>query len=158
MLIKKRKYLKNKYIVFVGKLNESKGYDIYKDAILKILDEFEDWKAFSIGDENRKRPHINHKRHTEIGFLKHKKVLNFLNKSEIAVVPSRWEEPFGRTALESSSRACATIISNRGGLPETTDHCIILDKLSPQNLYLEIKRLILNKNLEKNYNNKVLKM
>ena len=51
-----------------------------------------------------------------------------------------------KNSSESSSRGCATIISNRGGLPETTDHCIILDKLSPQNLYLEIKKLILNKN------------
>jgi glycosyltransferase involved in cell wall biosynthesis len=140
---------KKKYIVFVGKLNESKGYDIYKDAIIKILDEFNEWEAFSIGDESRKRPHIEHKRHKEIGFLKHKEVLKFLNKSEIAVVPSRWEEPFGRTALESSSRACATIISNRGGLPETTDHCLILNKLTPQDLYLEIKKLIKNKNLRK---------
>ena len=56
----------------------------------------------------------------------YKDVLKFLSKSEIAVVPSRWEEPFGRTALESSSRACATIIFNRGGLPETSDHCLIL--------------------------------
>ncbi len=145
---KEKKLLKkNKNIIFVGKLNESKGYDIYRDAIIKILDEFKDWNAFSIGDESRKRPHINHKRHTEVGFLKHKKVLNFLNKSEIAVVPSRWEEPFGRTALESSSRACATIISNRGGLPETTDHCIILKKLSPNELYIEIKKLILNSKL-----------
>ena len=117
---------KNKQITFVGKLNQSKGYDIYKDAITKILNEFEEWEAYSIGDEKRDRPIINHKRHRELGFLKHKKVLQFLNKSEIAVVPSRWEEPFGRTALESSSRACATIISNRGGLPETTDHCLIL--------------------------------
>ena len=135
---------KNKNIIFVGKLNESKGYDIYRDAILKILDEFRNWKAFSIGDESRKRPHINHSRHTELGFLKHKKVLDFLNKSEIAVVPSRWEEPFGRTALESSSRACATIISNKGGLPETTDYCVILKKLSSNELYNEIKRLIIN--------------
>ena len=52
------------------KLNESKGYDIYRDAILKILDEFDDWKAFSIGDESRKRNTHHHKRHTEIGFLK----------------------------------------------------------------------------------------
>ena len=142
---KEKKLLKkNKNIIFVGKLNESKGYDIYRDAILKILDEFRNWKAFSIGDESRKRPHINHSRHTELGFLKHKKVLDFLNKSEIAVVPSRWEEPFGRTALESSSRACATIISNKGGLPETTDHCVILKKLSSNELYNEIKRLIIN--------------
>ena len=134
---------KEKKITFVGKLNESKGYDLYSDAIVKILNEFDDWKAYSIGDEKRKRPIINHSNHFELGFLKHKKVLHFLNKSEIAVVPSRWEEPFGRTALESSSRACATIISNRGGLPETTNHCIILKKLTSKELYFEIKDLII---------------
>ena len=140
---------KEKKITFVGKLNTSKGYDIYKDAITKILDEFKEWKAYSIGDEDRKRPYINHQNHQELGFLKHKEVLKFLNKSEIAVVPSRWEEPFGRTALESSSRACATIISNRGGLPETTDHCVILNKLNANELYKEIKKLIKNIKLRK---------
>ena len=145
----KKIFKKEKKITFVGKLNESKGYDIYKDAVTKILNEFNDWKAYSIGDESRARPIINHKNHIELGFLKHKKVLHFLNKSEIAVVPSRWEEPFGRTALESSSRACATIISNRGGLPETTDHCIILKKLTSNELYLNLKKLIKNQKFRK---------
>mgnify|MGYP006086725197 FL=1 len=149
----KKFHSKEKRITFVGKLNESKGYDIYKNAVLKILDEFNDWKAFSIGDESRNRPIINHKNHEELGFLKHKDVLNFLNKSEIAVVPSRWEEPFGRTALESSSRACATIISNRGGLPETTDHCIILKKLNSNELYLQLKNLIKNNKKRKTLQN-----
>ncbi len=145
----KKKEKKENRITFVGKLNTSKGYDIYKNAIIKILDEFNDWKAFSIGDEDRKRPIINHINHRELGFLKHKEVLNFLSKSEIAVVPSRWEEPFGRTALESSSRACATIISNRGGLPETTDHCIILKKLDSDELYKQIKLLIKDEKLRR---------
>ena len=145
----RKKFKKEKKISFVGKLNNSKGYDIYKDAVTKILNEFKDWKAYSIGDERRTRPIINHKNHIELGFLRHKKVLQFLNKSEIAVVPSRWEEPFGRTALESSSRACATIISNRGGLPETTDHCIILKRLTSNDLYLSLKNLIINRKLRK---------
>ena len=149
----KKKIKKENRITFVGKLNESKGYDIFKNAIIKILDEFDNWKAYSIGDEDRKRPVINHKNHKELGFLKHKEVLNFLNISEIAVVPSRWEEPFGRTALESSSRACATIISNRGGLPETTDHCVILKKLTSKDLYLEIKKLIIDSKLRKKIQN-----
>jgi glycosyltransferase involved in cell wall biosynthesis len=136
---------KNKYITFVGKLNHAKGYDIYKDAILKILDEFQDWKAFSIGDESRRQIYINHKQHKELGFMSHVKTLDFFNKSEIAVIPSRWEEPFGRTSLEASSVGCATIISGRGGLKETTDHAIILKKNNAQNLYYELKKLILNK-------------
>ena len=140
---------KNKSIVFIGKLNESKGYDIYKDAITKILNENKKWKAFSIGDESRKRPIIIHQNHKELGFLNHKKVLNFLRKCEIAVVPSRWDEPFGRTALESSSRACATIISNKGGLTETTDHKIIMKKLSKIDLYNSINLLINKPKLRK---------
>jgi glycosyltransferase involved in cell wall biosynthesis len=152
-----RIYKKNKKITFVGKLNESKGYDIYKDAVIKILDEFNDWRAYSIGDESRERPKISHINHKELGFLKHKKVLQFLNKSEIVVVPSRWEEPFGRTALESSSRACATIISNKGGLPETTDDCIILKKLDSTELYKELKKLITNQKLRRRIQIKAFK-
>ena len=145
---------KEKKIVFVGKLNPSKGYDIYRDAIIKILNEFKDWKAYSIGDESRNKPVINHNNHIELGYLSHKEVLSFLCKTEIAVVPSRWEEPFGRTALEASSRGCATIISNRGGLPETSDHCIVLKKLDYKNLYNEIKKLITTPSLRKNYQKK----
>ncbi len=145
----KKIFQKEKKITFVGKLNESKGYDIYKEAVTKILNEFKNWNAYSIGDESRSRPIISHSNHFELGFLKHKKVLDFLNSSEIAVVPSRWEEPFGRTALESSSRACATIISNRGGLPETTDHCVVLKKLTSNDLYLNLKKLIKNEKFRK---------
>ena len=146
-----RKY---KYITFVGRLNHSKGYDIFQKSIQKILDEFPDWKSLSIGDEDRRSIYINHKQHEELGFLTHKKTLNILSKTEIAVVPSRWDEPFGRTALEASSCGCATIISNKGGLTETSDHAIILKKLDENNLYKEIKKLILNvkkrKQIQKN--------
>ena len=86
--------------------------------------------------------------------MSHKEVLNFLCKTEIAVVPSRWEEPFGRTALEASSRGCATIISNRGGLPETSDHCIILKKLDYKNLYNDIKKLITSPTIRKDFQKK----
>ena len=141
----KKIHSKEKKIIFVGKLNVSKGYDIYRDAIIKILDEFNDWKACSIGDEDRERPVIKHKNHNEMGFLEHKNVLKNLNKSEIAVVPSRWEEPFGRTALESSSRGCATIISDRGGLPETTDDAFILKKINKTEIIKNLEKLINNK-------------
>jgi len=135
---------KEKIISFVGRLNYSKGYDIFEKSIVKILDEFPEWNALSIGDEDRRSIYINHKQHKEMGFLNHKHTLDKLGKSEIAVVPSRWEEPFGRTGLEASSRGCATIISNRGGLVETTDHAIILKKLDELSLYKEIKKLIKN--------------
>ena len=147
---KQPKIKKEKLITYVGKLNHSKGYDIYSDAVVKILDEFSEWKALSIGDEERRSIYLNHKNHKELGFLSHKKTMAMFNKSEIAVVPSRWEEPFGRTALEACSRGCATIISNRGGLTETTDHAVVLDKLNHVDLYKNLKELIKNKKFRKN--------
>ena len=139
---KQKPSIKKKNIIFVGRLNHSKGYDLFKEAIIKILDEFPEWWAYSVGDEERRSIYISHSRHKELGFINHKDTLKLLNKSEIAVVPSRWDEPFGRTALESSSRGCATIISNRGGLTETTDYALILKRLDTKNIYQEIKMLI----------------
>ena len=146
---KQPKIKKEKLITYVGKLNHSKGYDIYSDAVVKILDEFSEWKALSIGDEERRSIYLNHKNHKELGFLSHKKTMAMFNKSEIAVVPSRWEEPFGRTALEASSRGCATIISNRGGLTETTDHAVVLNKIDQVDLYKNLKKLINEKKFRK---------
>ena len=133
---------KKKNIIFVGRLNHSKGYDLFKEAIVKILDEFPLWKSYSIGDEDRRTIYISHPRHKELGFINHKNTLRVLNESEIAVVPSKWDEPFGRTALEASSRGCATILSNKGGLTETTDNAIVLKKLDARSLQKEIRKLI----------------
>jgi glycosyltransferase involved in cell wall biosynthesis len=141
VLIKFQPIKKDKIITFVGRLNHSKGYDIFSKAIIKILDEFPQWKALSIGDEDRRSIYINHPKHKELGFLNHRKTLNIYNKSEIAVVPSRWQEPFGRTALEASSCGCATIISNRGGLIETTNHAIVLKKIDELDLYKNLKKI-----------------
>ena len=136
---------KNKWITFVGKLNRAKGYDLFGKAVIKILKKYKNWKAIVIGDEPRLNLHFKHKRLDNLGFLSHDKVLNILKKTSIAVACSRWDEPLGRTSLEASSRGCATIISNKGGLPETVTHGIILKELTVNSVYGEIKKLIEDK-------------
>ena len=56
---------------------------------------------------------------------------------------------FGRTSLEACSMGCATIITNKGGLVETTENPIILKELNSNELYKIIKKLILNNNFRK---------
>ena len=126
-LILKRK---KKLIIFVGKLNSAKGYDLFGKAIIKIFNKYPDWKSIVFGDEHREKIFFKHKNLKLAGFVNHNKVLKNFNISSIAVVCSRWQEPFGRTSLEASSRGCAVIISNRGGLPETVTNGIILRKLN----------------------------
>ena len=149
---------KKKIISFIGKLNTAKGFDIFGKTILKILDKHKDWKAYVIGDEPREKLFYEHKNLKNLGFKKNDFILNFLKKVSISVVCSRWDEPFGRTSLEAASRGSALIISNRGGLPETSKSAIILKSLDEKNLYNEISKLILNKkrlvaNQKANYKN-----
>ena len=136
---------KEKLITFVGKLNLAKGYDLFGSAIVKILDKHKDWKANVIGDEPREKLLFKHKNLNLLGFQNHKKVLNIFKKTSIAVACSRWNEPFGRTSLEASSRGCAVIISDRGGLPETITNGIIIRDLNVKNVFREIDELIKNK-------------
>ena len=140
---------KLKLITFVGKLNSAKGYDLFGKAIIKILNVHKDWKSIVIGDEPREDLNFKHKNLKIMGFQSHKKVLEIFKKTSIAVACSRWEEPFGRTSLEASSRGCAVIISNRGGLPETITNGVIIRDLNIKNLYKAIEDLIINKKKRK---------
>ena len=140
-LIKK----KQKWVTFVGKLNKAKGYDIFAKTIVEILNKNKNWKAKIVGDEKREIINIKHKNANLLGFQKHDKVLDLFKKSSIAVVCSRWEEPFGRTSLEAAANGCAVIISNRGGLPETVTNAIILNELNQKELKKNISSLIEDK-------------
>ena len=149
---------KKKIITFVGKLNSAKGFDIFGKTIIRILDEFKDWKAYVIGDEPREKMFFHHRNLINLGFKNNEFILNFLKKVSISIVCSRWEEPFGRTSLEASSRGSAVIISNRGGLPETAKSAVLLKSLDVNHLYIEISKLIKDKkkliNIQKsNYKN-----
>ncbi len=155
----KKKNLKKKknIITFVGKLNSAKGYDIFGNAILPILDKFKNWSAIVIGDEHREKIKFNHSRLKVLGFLEHKKVLQYLEKTSIAVVCSRWNEPFGRSSLEAASRGCAVILSDRGGLKETVTDGIILKNISAKNFSNNIKKLILDPKLLLKYQSNSIK-
>ena len=136
---------KKKIISFVGKLNKAKGYDIFGQTIIKILDKYPDWSSSVFGDEPREKLNFSHKNLNLFGFKKNEYILNYLKKVSISIVCSRWEEPFGRTSLEASSRGAAVIISKRGGLPETSSVAIRLKELSSESLFKEIEKLIKNK-------------
>ena len=60
------------------------------------------------------------------GFRPHGEVLEALSRAAIAVVPSRWEEPFGMSALEAMASGAALACSRRGGLDEVAEGACLL--------------------------------
>ena len=147
---------KEKIITFVGKLNHSKGYDLFGKSIIKILNEHKDWKALVIGDEPREKYNFSHPRLKLIGWVPHNQTLKYFEKSSITVVPSTWEEPFGRTALEAGSRGSSVILSKIGGLIETISDGFYLKKINSTELYKNLKKLINSKKLRVKNQTKLL--
>lgn len=48
-------------------------------------------------------------------------VASIMPALDVHVTPSRWEEPFGRVAMEAMASGAVSVVSNRGGLPEIVE-------------------------------------
>ena len=148
---------KKKIILFVGRLNSSKGYDLFGKAIISVLNNNPCWKAVVIGDEPRENHIFEHKNLKILGFQKYNTVTKWFVKSDISVVCSRWDEPFGRTALEASSAGCAVIITDKGGLSEASPKAMKIKSLTVKNIENSIEKLIKNKSLKKSLQKRIYK-
>jgi len=137
--------VKKNIISFVGKLNRSKGFHLFGNVIVKILNKYKNWKSIVVGDEPREKYNFKHKNLKYVGWISHEETLELYNLTSISVAPSFWEEPFGRTSMEAASRGCATIISKKGGLIETIPNALYLSELTPKSLFNKIEYLIKNK-------------
>ena len=98
-----------------------------------------------MGDEPREKYNFEHNNLKFTGWIPQDKVLEIYKKSSITIVPSLWEEPFGRSSLEAASHGNAVILSKKGGLPETINNPIFLKDVSAGSIFNEIEKLIKNK-------------
>lgn len=85
------------------------------------------------------------------GKLKPEEVLEQMAKIDLTIVPSIWDEPFGRVIIESYYQGTPVIASNVGGIPEIVENSNMLfekenvDELSNKIIFfrnLEIKENI----------------
>jgi glycosyltransferase involved in cell wall biosynthesis len=120
-------------ILFAGRIVADKGADSFVRACARALPALPGWRAVMIGAD-RFRPNSPETPFTRTlraeadaagislsGYRDHAGVMAALGQAAIAVVPSRWQEPFGLTALEAMASGAALITSRRGGLAELTE-------------------------------------
>ena len=140
---------KKQNIVFIGELSQNKGFNIFLEAVEDICKDFKGWtvdiygksKTFKYSSINNPKIHFH-------GFLPNDKIIKELEKSSICVVPSVWNEPFGRVLLESINAGVATITSVNGGLKEIANHfnVIKMKNIDKKTIYNAVKKLIMSKN------------
>ena len=142
--------VRDKTIVFVGRLVSDKGVDLLLRALplLKRDDISADLTIVGGGpEENNLR-----KLAAELGvdgqvvFAGQRSgsaLAEILNQHRILAVPSRWAEPFGVVALEGIACGCALVGSQEGGLREAIGPCgLIFENGNVAQLAAQLKRLI----------------
>jgi len=120
-------------IVFAGRVVADKGADSFVAGCAEALPLLPGWEAVMIGADRFRpdspetpftaalRPRAEAAGVTLLGYRDHESVMTELSRAAIAVVPSRWQEPFGLAALEAMANGAALIATRRGGLAELTE-------------------------------------
>jgi len=121
---------KENTILFAGRIVADKGADSFVDACALALPKLPGWRAEMIGADRfgpdspeppwlaALRPRAAAAGIAMPGYRPHAAVLAAMARAAIVVVPSRWPEPFGLTALEALAAGAALLYAPRGGLPE----------------------------------------
>ncbi len=119
---------RDKFVLVVGRATPEKGLTEAARALAAVLPGLPDWNvAFVVAGAARGAGYLADLRAalaplgpraevlTDVPFAS-VKALN--ERAAIAVVPSKWREPFGRTCLEAHAGGAAVISSGSGGLRE----------------------------------------
>jgi glycosyltransferase involved in cell wall biosynthesis len=124
---------REKLILFVGRVVADKGADSFVAGCAAALPRLPGWRAEVIGADRFRvdSPETSFVRRVQaaaapagirlLGYRERPATLYAMARAAIVVMPSRWQEPFGLTALEAMACGAALICSRRGGLPEVAD-------------------------------------
>ncbi len=107
---------REKTILFVGRLIPEKGVEELFDALRHIAALLPDWRVVIIGRAPERHRSRYERTLAELRAIwgerlvlkqsvPHAEVMQAYALAAITVVPSRWQEPFGRTALEALAQA-----------------------------------------------------
>jgi glycosyltransferase involved in cell wall biosynthesis len=144
-------------ILFAGRVVADKGADSFVRACAVALPQLPGWRAEILGADrfgpnSPETPFIRELRLEAAGagvalpgWRPHTDVIEAMARAAIVVVPSRWQEPFGMTALEAMACGAALVCSLRGGLPEVVgDAAVPIDPNDPEGMAAAIVALALD--------------
>ncbi|MGF7233649.1 MAG: glycosyltransferase [Frankia sp.] len=110
-------------LVFVGRLEPEKGIGAVVDAFSRLPETSAKLTIIGSGSmlSGLQAAARRDNRISITSGLRHDEVLARLGRARCSIVPSLWNEPFGRVAVESLARGTPTIVSPNGGLPELVE-------------------------------------
>ena len=106
---------------FIGRIERLKGIDFLLEEIKTLPRDQYELYIGGVGDT----PYTEEARKRDLGIDVHwlgfVEPSDFFQKIDVLIVPSLWQEPFGRVVVESYWHGVPVVISRRGGMPEIVD-------------------------------------
>ncbi|WP_134699030.1 glycosyltransferase family 4 protein [Ammoniphilus sp. YIM 78166] len=159
-------------ILFVGRLLKAKGVHLLVDIMPKLIQEYPNVKLVITGASRYGRNYITpyvrsiQRKAKSLGdhvtftkFVKPAKIPLIYQLADVVVIPSLWEEPFGRVNLEAMASAKPIVASDRGGIPEVIKHeenGLVVSVEDKSHLRDSIIKLLESEELRQEYGNKGL--
>ncbi len=141
-------------ILFAGRVVADKGADSFVEACGRALPKLPGWQGVMLGADRfgadspetpflaALRPRAAAAGVELLGWQPHDAVLAAMARASLIVVPSRWPEPFGLTALEAMACGTALLCAPSGGLAEVTSGAAVpIDPENPAGIAAELVRL-----------------
>lgn len=148
--------VKEKIILYVGRIIQEKGALPLSAAYAQIAAQLPGWK-FVVSGADRFGTISDYERQTHknlsalgqqcvyTGYIDHNEIMRYFAKAEIAVIPSVWEEPFGRTVLEAMCGGAAVVTSGAGGIKEIIGNTgVVVHPVTADGLACAISELATN--------------
>ena len=139
--------MRQKRIVFAGRVVELKGVRELAIALAQVLPANPNWRAVFLGasgfgriagstDYERNVYSILEGCRDQVefrGHVSHREVIEVFKDARITVAPSVGVEAAGRSPLEAMSRGCAAVLSRSGGMVEIAgEAAILVDPTTPE--------------------------
>lgn len=127
-------------VVYSGRLTKEKGIKELLEAFL-LLKDYPQIKLLVIGGsfygdvQSGESPFIvelqqiaenMRSRISFTGFVDYENIPDYLSLSDVAIIPSMWDDPFPTTVLEAMAAGLPIIATKSGGIPESCGDCAIL--------------------------------
>lgn len=137
-----------KTVLFLGRLAEQKGPDIFLEAARRLAESRNDTVFIVAGAgplENSLKAYPGLSRAADkiifTGFVPRGELTALLDSVDLLVAPSL-AEPFGIAALEAMSRGVAVVITRTAGLTEITGNLVALGRPDPGDLTALLSRML----------------
>jgi glycosyltransferase involved in cell wall biosynthesis len=139
-------------LVCLGRVVRDKGFDVALEAFAELVPRFPEARLVVAGDGPAR-----HELETQAqalgvadtvefpGWVAPERVFELMNSATLAVMPSRWDEPFGLVAVEAALMARPVVASRVGGLAEVVadgETGLLVDKEDPAALARAVAHLL----------------